>query len=154
MGEKSAFGSPTIQNRKARFDYQVVETFEAGIMLTGSEVKSIRLGSVSIGEAFALERNGELFLTNATISPYAGANKFNHAPKRERKLLLKRKEINKIIGEITRSRLTLVPLELYFNAHGKIKCKIALVIGKKSYDKRQTEKDRDWARQKSRLLKE
>ncbi len=151
--EKKQFGAPTIQNRRARFDYEVKETFEAGILLTGSEVKSLRLGSASIAEAYAIDRGGELFLVNANISPYTAANRFNHAPTRERKLLLRTREIDKILGLIKRQRMTLIPLALEFNPKGRVKCTLGLALGKKKHDKRETEKNRDWQREKGRLLR-
>ena len=141
------------ENRRARHDYLILETLEAGLILTGSEVKSLRVGKASIAEAHASEKEGELYLFNATIQEYAAAILFNHVPKRPRKLLLKKREINRIIGSITRKGMTVVPLSLYFNEKGKAKISLGLVKGKKLADKRQSEKDRDWRREKERLLK-
>ena len=140
------------QNRKARHNYFIEETFEAGLALTGTEVKSLRGGRASIAEAFAAEKEGELYLINANIPEYEAANRFNHAPKRPRKLLLHRKQINKLVGAIQREGRTVVPLQVYFNPRGRAKIEIALVTGKQAHDKRQSIKDRDWQRQRARLL--
>jgi SsrA-binding protein len=141
-------------NRKARFNYAVGETFEAGIALTGSEVKSMRAGKASIGESYAAARDGELWLVNANISEYKQAGRFNHAPKRPRKLLLHKRQINKLMGAIEREGMTVVPLRIYFNDRGRAKVEIALAKGKKLHDKRETEKKRDWARERGRLLRQ
>jgi SsrA-binding protein len=145
--------SANFQNRRARFDYAIETTFEAGVMLVGSEVKALRLGQASLNEAFAIEKSGEIFLVNCTISPYGPANHFNHEPKRHRKLLLKKREINQIVGALTRERLTLVPLSLTFNEKGRAKILLGLGKGKKNIDKRETIKQRDWTRQKARTLR-
>ena len=141
------------QNRKARFNYFIEETLEAGLMLVGSEVKSLRGGRASIAEAFAAEKEGELYLINANIPEYEAANRFNHAPKRPRRLLLHRRQIHKLAGAVEREGMTLVPLKLYFNEKGRAKIEIALARGKKLYDKRQTEKKRSWERERGRLLR-
>lgn len=140
-------------NRRARFDYHLDETFDAGIALVGSEVKSLRGGRASIQDAYAAEQGGEIWLVNSHIPEYAGANRFNHEPRRQRKLLLKHKEIDKLIGALKRGGVTLVPLSIYFNERGRAKVKIALARGKKLHDKRETEKTRDWDREKHRLMR-
>lgn len=142
------------QNRKARHEYFIDDTFEAGLVLTGTEVKALRKGGVQITDAYADPRNGEVWLVNAHIPEYAGGNRFNHEPKRPRKLLLKKKEIEKLIGAVTRERMTLVPLELYFNERGRAKLQLGLAKGKTKGDKRQTAKDRDWKREKARVMRD
>ena len=141
-------------NRKARFNYAIDEVFEAGVMLTGSEVKSLRAGKASIAEAYAASRDGELWLINSNISEYKQAGQFNHSQKRPRKLLLHRRQINKLMGAIEREGMTVVPLKLYFNQRGIAKVLLGLAKGKKLHDKRDTEKRRDWDRQKGRLMRE
>src|SRR5476651_2235504 len=123
------------QNRRARFDYEIVETLEVGIMLTGTEVKSLRQGTSSINESFAGEMEGEIFLFNANIPEYLEANRFNHEPKRPRKLLMRKRQVNKFLSPIRRKGMTLVPLKLYFNAKGRAKLEIGLGRGKKTVDK-------------------
>lgn len=140
------------QNRKARFDYFIEETFEAGIQLTGTEVKSLRGGRSTIAESYVTEQGGEAWLVNANIPLYASGNRNNHEPKRPRKLLLHKAQISKLIGAIQREGRTVVPLQVYFNGQGRAKIEIALAKGKQAHDKRQTIKDRDWQRQRSRLL--
>ena len=140
-------------NRKARFNYEIGDTFEAGIALTGTEVKSLRVGKAAIAEAYADTRGGEIWLLNSNIPEYLQASRFNHAPKRPRRLLLHRKQINKLSGAVEREGMTLVPLKLYFNEKGRAKIEIALARGKKLYDKRQTEKKRSWERERGRLLR-
>ena len=140
-------------NRKARFNYEIGETFEAGIALTGTEVKSLRQGKATIAESYADARGGELWLVNANIPEYLQANRFNHAPKRPRKLLLHKRQINKLIGAVAREGMTLIPLKLYFNEQGRAKIELALAKGKKLHDKRETERKRDWNREKSRLMR-
>jgi SsrA-binding protein len=140
-------------NRRARFNYEIGETFEAGIMLTGTEVKSLRTGKATIGESYADARGGEIWLVNANIPEYLQASRFNHVPKRPRKLLLHKNQINKLVGAVEREGMTLVPLKLYFNLKGRAKIEIALARGKKLHDKRETEKKRSWDREKSRLLR-
>jgi SsrA-binding protein len=141
-------------NRKARFHYEIGETFEAGIALTGSEVKSLRNGKATIAESYADARAGEVFLINATIPIYAQAGRLNHEPKRLRKLLLHKRQINRLIGAVEREGMTIVPLKLYFNDRGRAKVEIALARGKKLHDKRETARKRDWQRQRSRLMRE
>jgi SsrA-binding protein len=141
-------------NRKARFNYAIGETFEAGIALTGSEVKSLRSGKANIGESYAGSRDGELWLYNSNISEYNQAGRFNHAPKRPRKLLLHRRQINKLIGAVEREGMTVVPLKLYFNDKGRAKIELALAKGKKLHDKRETERKRSWERERGRLLRQ
>lgn len=140
-------------NRKARFNYSIEDSVEAGVALTGTEVKSIRLGKATIAESYADPRDGEIWLVNANIPEYLQANRFNHAPKRPRKLLLHKKQINKLIGAVEREGMTLIPLKLYFNEQGRAKVELALAKGKKLHDKRETERKRDWNREKSRLLR-
>jgi len=140
-------------NRKARFNYEIGETFEAGVALTGSEVKSLRQGKATIAESYADARAGEIWLVNANIPEYLQAGRFNHLPKRPRRLLLHRNQINKLMGAVEREGMTLVPLKLYFNEKGRAKIEIALARGKKLYDKRQTEKKRSWERERGRLLR-
>ena len=140
-------------NRKARRDYTVEDTLEAGLVLTGTEVKSLREGRANIGDAYASEREGEIYLQNAHISEYAAGNLHNHEPRRPRKLLLRKREINKLIGTLKRGGVTLVPLSFYFNARGIAKVELAIATGKRKYDKRQAEKARDWQRQKERLIR-
>ncbi len=147
-------GRLVAQNRKARHNYHIGQTFEAGLVLTGSEVKSLRAGHGNIAESYATERDGEIFLINAYIAEYKQAGPDNHEPRRARKLLLKRREINRLSGAVQRQGMTLVPLRLYFNARGLAKIEIALATGKHRYDKRQAEKKRDWDRQKARLMRD
>jgi SsrA-binding protein len=143
-----------IENRRARFDYEILETFEAGIALEGPEVKSLRQGRGNLQDAYASVDRGELYLVNAYIPEYLEANRFNHETRRPRKLLLHRREIDRLAGGVLRDGLTIVPLRLFFNPRGRAKAEIALARGKKLHDKRETEKQRSWAREKSRLLKE
>jgi len=140
-------------NRKARFNYEIGEVFEAGIALTGTEVKSLRQGKAAIAESYADARNGEIWLINCNIAEYLQAGRFNHAPKRPRRLLLHRRQINKLAGAVEREGMTLVPLKLYFNEKGRAKLELALARGKKLHDKRETEKKRSWERERGRLLR-
>ena len=140
-------------NRKARFNYFIEDSMEAGLALTGTEVKSLRVGKAAIAEAYADPRGGEIWLLNSNIPEYLQASRFNHAPKRPRKLLLHRREIAKLIGAVERQGMTLVPLKLYFNAKGRAKIELALARGKKLHDKRETEKKRSWERERGRLLR-
>ena len=140
------------QNRKARHNYFIEETMEAGLSLTGTEVKSLRGGRSSIGESYVTENGGEAWLVNADIPEYAAGNRFNHERKRPRKLLLHKRQINVLIGAIQREGRTVVPLQVYFNERGRAKVEIALVTGKQAHDKRQSIKERDWQRQRARLL--
>ena len=141
-------------NRRARYDYEIGDVYEAGLVLTGTEVKSLRANKVTIGEAYAGPMGNEIFLFNANIPEYLQANRFNHEPKRHRKLLLKAKEILRLAKGIEREGMTIVPLKIYFNKRGRAKIEIALGRGKKLHDKRESEKTRDWNRDKSRLLRE
>lgn len=142
-------------NRRARFNFEVGETFEAGLMLTGTEVKSLRSGKSTIAESYAhVDRHGEAWLVNANIPEYLSGNRFNHEPKRPRKLLLKTREIAKLAQAVEREGMTIVPLKLYFNDKGRAKLLIALARGKKIHDKREVEKKRDWSREKGRLMRE
>ena len=141
------------RNRKARYNYRIAERFEAGIALTGTEVKSLRQGRASMGEAYAVERGGEIFLINSHIAEYDAGGRYNHTPTRARKLLLKKREIRRLIGSLRRGGMTLVPLSLYFNARGRAKVELAMATGKRKYDKRAAQKERDWKRNKQRLLR-
>jgi SsrA-binding protein len=140
-------------NRRARFNYEIGDTFEAGIALTGSEVKSLRAGKATIEESSADARGGELWLINSNIPEYLQASRFNHAPKRARKLLLQKREINRLVGAVEREGMTIVPLKLYFNEKGRAKIEIALARGKKLHDKRETLKKRSWERERGRLMR-
>ena len=142
------------ENRRARFEYFIEDVFEAGIALSGTEVKSLRGGEGSIAEAYADVRGGEAWLINANIPEFSHGNRFNHEPKRPRKLLLHQREIEKMIGAVERKGMTLVPLSVYFNGRGRAKVELALAKGKQTHDKRQTVKDRDWQRDKARLLRD
>ncbi|SCA55079.1 SsrA-binding protein [Candidatus Terasakiella magnetica] len=142
------------QNRKARHNYFIEDTVECGMVLTGTEVKSLRSGRASIQEAYATEKDGELYLINANIPIYEGGNRFNHEPKRPRKLLLHRKELDKLLGMTTQKGYTLVPLHIHFNDRGIAKVAIGVGKGKQSHDKRDSIKDRDWKRDKARLMRE
>jgi SsrA-binding protein len=144
---------PVAENRRARFDYEILDTLEAGIVLTGTEVKSLRQGKAQITESYASPERGELWLINAHIPEYLQANRFNHEEKRPRKLLVNKKQLAKLSQDVERAGNTIVPLKLYFNEQGRAKLLIGVGKGKKSYDKRETEKNRDWNREKSRLLK-
>ena len=141
------------ENRKARFNYAIEDTVEAGVVLTGTEVKSVRGGKTTIAESYADAKDGEIWLVNANIPEYLQANRFNHEPKRLRKLLLHKKEINRLAGAIEREGMTLIPLKMYFNERGRAKVEVAVAKGKKLHDKRDTEKKRDWEREKGRLLR-
>ena len=142
------------QNRKARHDFYIVETLEAGIVLKGSEVKSLRGGRASIGESYADMRNGEVYLRNAYIPEFENTHIESHKPRADRKLLLKKREISKIWDATQRKGMTVVPLSIYFNKRGVAKAEIAIAEGKKHYDKRESQKARDWSRQKQRLLRD
>jgi SsrA-binding protein len=141
-------------NRKAKFNYHITENTEAGIMLTGSEVKSIRNGKANITEAYAGEMKGEIYLFNAFIPEYIQANKYNHEARRPRKLLLKKKQINKFIGQIKLKGMTLIAVSMYFNEKNLAKIDLALGKGKAEYDKRETKKDQDWEREKGRIIRD
>ena len=152
--DKSDHGKLIAENRRARFDYFLDETVEAGLMLTGTEVKSLRNGRANIAESYAAVEGREIVLINADIPPYAGGNRFNHEPRRPRKLLLHKKEINKLIGAVQREGRTLIPTRLYWNDRGLAKLQIALAKGKKAHDKREATAERDWQRDKARLMRE
>ena len=141
------------ENRRARFDYFVDDRFEAGIALTGTEVKALRQGEGSIAESYATVDGDEIWLINSHIPEYSHGNRLNHEPRRKRKLLLKGREIAKLHGAVTRQGLTLVPLSIYFNSRGKAKVELALARGKKVHDKRDTVKERDWKREQARLMR-
>jgi SsrA-binding protein len=141
-------------NRRARYDYEILDTFEAGIELKGSEVKSLRGGRTNLGESYAAMKAGELFLMNSNIPEYREANRFNHEPKRPRKLLLHGKEISKLASGVLREGLTIVPLKMFFNGRGRVKVDIALAKGKKLHDKRESIKQKSWDRERSRLLRD
>jgi len=141
------------QNRRARHDYLIEDTIEAGVVLHGTEVKVLRKGQASIAEAYADESAGELFLVNANIPEYASSAHFNHQPRRPRKLLLHRKQMNRLLGAIRREGVTIVPLSIYFNERGRAKVELGLAHGRKKADRRQAEKDRDWRRDKARLMR-
>lgn len=142
------------QNRKARHDYFIEDSIEAGMVLTGTEVKSLRAGHATLGDAYAVEKGGAIYLVNAHISEYAGGNQENHEPLRERKLLLHKREIVRLIEATQRRGMTVVPLALYFNARGIAKVHLGIAKGKRQYDKRAAIKDRDWKRDKARLMKD
>ncbi len=141
-------------NRQARYHYEIGEQFEAGIALTGTEVKSLRTGKATIAESYVSPEKGEVYLINATIPEYLQANRFNHEPKRPRKLLLHGKEIDRIQKGVEREGMTVVPLRVFFNDKGRAKVQIALAKGKKLHDKRETEKQRDWKKEQGRLLRD
>ena len=153
MNHKTKSGLKIISNnRKARFNYFFTEFFEAGIVLKGSEVKSLRDGKANISESYALDDKGELYLVNSHIPSYKESSYNNHTPKRNRKLLLNKREINKLMGRINREGFTLIPTKLYFKK-GKAKIEIAVAKGKKQYDKRHVKKKRDWDREKARYFR-
>ncbi|MBV8132123.1 MAG: SsrA-binding protein SmpB [Alphaproteobacteria bacterium] len=141
------------QNRRARHDYFIEDTIEAGVVLQGTEVKVLRQGQASITEAYADQSGGELFLVNANIPEYAASARFNHQPRRPRKLLLHRKQMNRLLGAIQRDGITVIPLSIYFNERGRAKVELGLARGKRKADKRQAEKQRDWQRSRARILR-
>lgn len=141
-------------NRKARFNYEITDTVEAGIALTGTEVKSLRANKVNIGESYAGPSGNEIFLFNANIPEYLQANRFNHEPRRPRRLLLHKRQIDKFIGATQREGFTLIPLKLYFNERGRAKVELGLGRGKQVHDKRESEKKRDWDRERARLMRD
>jgi SsrA-binding protein len=154
MAKKKDDGTKIIaDNRKARYAYAIDETLEAGIMLKGSEVKSLRSGKTTIGESYAHAKDGELWLVNSYIPEYTQASRFNHEPKRARKLLVHKRQAQKLAAAIQREGMTLIPLKLYFNAKGIAKLELGVAKGKKLHDKRETEKSRDWQRDKARLMR-
>jgi SsrA-binding protein len=142
------------ENRRARFDYFLDDFMEAGLSLTGSEVKSLRLGRANVAEAYAAVEGREIVLINAYIPEYAAASHFNHEPRRPRKLLLHRRQIDRLIGAVNREGRTIIPLRLYWNEKGLAKLELALAKGKKTHDKREAEAERDWQRDKARLMRE
>jgi len=142
------------ENRKARFNYEIIDTYEAGLVLMGTEVKALREGKANIAESYASDEGGEIWLINSYLPEYLQANRFNHEPRRRRKLLLSGREIHRLRSAINREGMTLIPLKIYFNDRGRAKMELALAKGKKLHDKRESEKERDWNRQKSRLLKD
>ena len=142
------------ENRRARYDYFIEETLEAGLSLTGSEVKSLRQGRATVAESYAAVEGRELMLINAYIPEYAAAAHFNHEPRRPRKLLMHRKQIDRLLGAVNREGRTLIPLRLYWNDKGLAKLELAVAKGKKAHDKREAEADRDWQRDKARLMRE
>ncbi len=142
------------ENRRARYDYFIEDRFEAGLMLTGTEVKSLRAGEATIAESYAEVRDGAVWLVNANVPEFSHGNRFNHEPRRPRKLLLNVREIDKLTGAVERKGMTLVPLSIYFNGRGRAKVELALAKGKNSADKRQSTKDRDWQRDKARLMRD
>jgi SsrA-binding protein len=154
MAKKKDDGQRVVaDNRKARHLYFIESTLEAGLMLMGSEVKSLRTGKANIAESYAHSKDGEIFLVNAYIPEYLMANRFNHEPRRERKLLVRKAEARKLSAAVKREGMTLVPLKVYFTLKGIAKIELGLAKGKKLHDKRQTEKSRDWARDKARLMR-
>ena len=142
------------ENRRARFEYHIEDKFEAGIVLTGTEVKSLRFGEGSIAESYAEVKGGEVWLVNSNVPEFSHGNRFNHEPKRPRKLLLHRRDIDRMQGAVERRGMTLVPLSIYFNGRGRAKVELALAKGKNQADKRQTIKERDWKREAARLMRE
>jgi SsrA-binding protein len=155
MAKKADPNNRTVaENRKARFSYEVVDTFEAGLVLTGTEVKSLREGHANIQDSYASVEGGEIWLINSHLPEYLQGNRFNHDARRRRKLLLNKKEMSRLAQAVEREGMTMVPLKIYFNDRGRAKLLLAVARGKKLHDKRETEKQRDWNREKSRLLKE
>ncbi len=151
--KRSEGGKVVAENRRARFDYEITDTFEAGLALVGTEVKSLREGKANIAESYVAPENDELWLINADIPEYSFGNRFNHEPRRRRKLLMHRREIDRLAQAVQRQGMTIVPLKMYFNEKGIVKLLIGLARGKKLHDKRETEKKRDWQRQKGRLMR-
>jgi len=147
-------GRIAAENRRARRDYEIEETIEAGIVLVGTEVKSLRTGRANLADSFAADREGELYLMNAYIPEYAASSAFKHETRRPRKLLVRRREMRKLLGAITREGMTLVPLSIFFNERGLAKVSLALGRGRKAYDKRALEKERDWKRDRARTMRD
>ena len=152
--EKNPNTRTVAENRKARFSYEVLDTYEAGLALTGTEVKSLREGKANIQESYASVEGGEIWLINSYLPEYLQGNRFNHEPRRRRKLLLNKREMARLAQGVEREGMTMVPLKIYFNERGRAKLLLGLARGKKLHDKRETEKERDWGREKARLLKE
>ena len=142
------------ENRRARYEYYIETVFEAGIALTGTEVKSLRFGEGSIAEAYAEVKDHQVWLVNANVPEFSHGNRYNHEPKRPRKLLLHEREINKMHGAVARDGMTLIPLSIYFNTQGRAKVELALAKGKKLHDKREVAKDRDWKREQGRIMRD
>jgi SsrA-binding protein len=154
MAQKKIPGQKIVaDNRRARFNYEIGEVFEAGIMLTGTEVKALRQGRATIAESYADTKRGELWLINANIPEYLQGGRDNHEPKRARKLLLHKRQIDKLASAVEREGMTIVPLKMYFNERGRAKIEVAVAKGKQLHDKRATDRKRDWAREKGRLLR-
>jgi len=147
-------GKVVADNRKARFNYEILDTYEAGIALTGTEVKSLRGGKATISEAYAGPSGSEIFLFNAHIPEYIQANRFNHETRRPRRLLLHKRQIDKLIGATQREGFSVIPLKIYFNERGRAKVELGLGRGKKLHDKRETEKQRSWEREKARVMRQ
>ena len=154
MAKHDEHGKVVAENRKARHEYIVEDTIEAGLMLTGTEVKSLRTGRANIQDSYASPENGEMWLINAHIPEYEQGNRYNHEPRRKRKLLVHRREIDKLQGVVKREGMTLVPLKLYFDQRGRAKLLLGIARGKKAHDKREADKQRDWDRQKQRLMRQ
>ncbi|QND42127.1 SsrA-binding protein SmpB [Rhizobium leguminosarum bv. viciae] len=152
-GSQRVVNKVVAENRKARFNYEIIDTYE-GLVLMGTEVKALREGKANIAESYASDEGGEIWLINSYLPEYLQANRFNHEPRRRRKLLLSGREIHRLRSAINREGMTLIPLKIYFNDRGRAKMELALAKGKKLHDKRESEKERDWNRQKSRLLKD
>ncbi len=154
-GAKKKDGSRLVaENRRARYDYHIEDTLEAGLVLVGTEVKSLREGRGNIAESYISPEGGEMWLINADIPEYSFGNRFNHDPRRKRKLLLHKREIDRLTQAVQRRGMTIVPLKMYFNEKGRVKLLIGLARGKKLHDKRETERKRDWQRQKARLMRQ
>ena len=151
---KTDHGKLIAENRRARYDYFLEEKLEAGLALTGSEVKSLRNGRANIAESYAAVEGRDVVLINADIPPYAQAGRFNHEPRRPRKLLMHRKQLDRLIGAVQREGLTLIPTRLYWNEKGLAKLELSLAKGKKNHDKREAIAERDWARDKARLMRD
>ena len=154
MAKKPARNNVAAENRKARFHYEIIDTLEAGLVLTGTEVKSLREGRATIAESYATEEGGEIWLINSNVPEYLQANRFNHEPKRRRKILVHAAQRNRLAGAVQRDGMTLVPLKIYFNDKGRAKLELAVAKGKNAPDKRETLKERDWNRQTQRVMKE
>ena len=153
-GSQRVVNKIVAENRKARFNYEILDTYEAGIVLTGTEVKSLREGKANIAESYASDEGNEIWLINSHLPEYLQANRFNHEPRRRRKLLLSKREINRMRVGINREGMTLVPLKIYFNDKGRAKIELGLGKGKQAHDKREAAKERDWQRDRARLLRD
>lgn len=152
-GKKKSSGNTIAVNRKARYGYSIEEEIEAGLVLTGTEVKSLREGRASINEAYVAEKEGALWLVNATIAEYGAANRFNHDPRRPRKVLLHKRQMSKLAGRLKTKGVAVVPLRLYFNSRGLAKAMLGVAVGRKEYEKRDVIKKRDWQRDKARIIR-